>query len=133
MLETALNEALTEHLGHDRHRRADPVTGNIRNGTRPKTALTRSSGEVQLEVPRDQAGTLEPQIVRKRQRRLTGVDQIVVSLYANGLTCVRRMRRRRAMPPRCQSLLICPFDAAAASAICLVRSAGLAAHCDWPP
>jgi putative transposase len=37
-------------------------------------------------VPRDRDGTFEPQIVRKRQRRLTGVDQIVLSLYAKGLT-----------------------------------------------
>jgi transposase-like protein len=41
---------------------------------------------VQIEVPRDRAGTFEPQIVRKRQRRLTGVDEIVLSLYAKGLT-----------------------------------------------
>jgi putative transposase len=86
VLETALNEELTEHLGHDKHGRADPETGNIRNGTRPKRVLTESTGEVQLEVPRDRAGTFEPQIVRKRQRRLTGVDQIVLSLYAKGLT-----------------------------------------------
>jgi len=86
VLETALNEELTEHLGHNKHGRADPETGNIRNGTRPKTVLTESTGEVQLEVPRDRAGTFEPQIVRKRQRRLTGVDQIVLSLYAKGLT-----------------------------------------------
>jgi putative transposase len=70
----------------DKHGRADPETGNIRNGTRPKRVLTESTGEVQLEVPRDRAGTFEPQIVRKRQRRLTGVDQIVLSLYAKGLT-----------------------------------------------
>ena len=86
VLETALREELTEHLGHDKHGRADPESGNIRNGTRPKTVLTESSGEVQIEVPRDRAGTFEPQIVRKRQRRLTGVDQIVLSLYAKGLT-----------------------------------------------
>src|SRR5246127_2002080 len=52
VLETALNEELTEHLGHDKHGRADPETGNIRNGTRPKRVLTESTGEVQLEVPR---------------------------------------------------------------------------------
>jgi transposase-like protein len=71
VLETALNEELTEHLGHDKHGRADPESGNIRKGTRPKTVLTESTGQVLIEVPRDQAGTFEPQIVRKRQRRLT--------------------------------------------------------------
>jgi transposase-like protein len=66
---------LTEHLGHDKNGRAGPQHGNVRNGTRPKTVLTEASGQVGIEVPRDRAGTFEPQIVRKRQRRLTGVDQ----------------------------------------------------------
>jgi putative transposase len=48
--------------------------------------LTEASGPVEIEVPRDRAGTFEPQIVKKRQRRLEGVDQIVLSLYAKGLT-----------------------------------------------
>jgi putative transposase len=61
-------------------------SGNIRNGTRAKTVLTEASGHVEIEVPRDRAGTFEPQIVRKRQRRLSGVDEMVLSLYAKGLT-----------------------------------------------
>jgi hypothetical protein len=84
VLETALNQELTEHLGHDKH--CQPVAGNVRNGTRPKTVLTEGTGQVQLEVPRDREGTFEPQIVRKRQRRLSGVDEMVLSLYAKGLT-----------------------------------------------
>jgi len=48
----------------------------------PKTVLTESTGQVGIEVPRDRAGTFEPQIVRKRQRRLSRVDEIVLSLYA---------------------------------------------------
>ncbi len=84
VLETALNQELTEHLGHEKH--GQPAAGNVRNGTRPKTVLTEGSGQVQVEVPRDRAGTFEPQIVRKRQRRLTGVDEIVLALYAKGLT-----------------------------------------------
>jgi putative transposase len=48
--------------------------------------LTEASGEIGIDVPRDRAGTFEPQIVKKRQRRLTGVDEIVLSLYAKGLT-----------------------------------------------
>jgi putative transposase len=86
VLETALNEELTEHLGYDKHDPAGQGTGNIRNGTRSKTVLTDSHGPVQLDVPRDRAGTFEPQIVRKRQRRLTGVDEMVLSLYSKGLT-----------------------------------------------
>ena len=86
VLETALNEELTEHPGHEKRGRPAAGAGNVRNGTRPKTVLTESTGEVGIDVPRDRAGTFEPQIVRKRQRRLTGVDEIVLSLYAKGLT-----------------------------------------------
>ena len=84
VLETALDQEMAEHLGHEKH--GQPVAGNVRNGTRGKTVLTEASGQVPIEVPRDRAGTFEPQIVRKRQRRLTGVDEIVLSLYAKGLT-----------------------------------------------
>src|SRR6476659_10033347 len=86
VIEAALQEEMTEHLGYEKH---DPVgagTGNIRNGSRGKTVLTEASGEVDIEVPRDRAGTFEPVIVKKRQRRLQGVDQVVLSLYAKGLT-----------------------------------------------
>jgi transposase-like protein len=86
VLETALNEELTEHLGYEKHDPAGVGAGNIRNGTRPKTVLTENTGPVTIEVPRDRAGTFEPQIVKKRQRRLSGVDEIVLSLYAKGLT-----------------------------------------------
>jgi transposase-like protein len=86
VLETALNQEMTEHLGHEKHGLAGNEAGNVRNGTRPKTVLTEGSGQVGLEVPRDRDGTFEPQIVHKRQRRLTGVDEIVLSLYAKGLT-----------------------------------------------
>ncbi len=87
VLETALNEEMTEHLGHEKNR-APSARGsaNVRNGTRPKTVLTHASGQVELEVPRDREGTFKPVIVRKRQRRLTEVDEIVLSLYARGLT-----------------------------------------------
>ena len=86
VLETVLSEEMTEHLGYEKH---DPVgagTGNVRNGTRGETVLTENTGQVEIEVPRDRAGTFEPQIVRKRQRRLNGVDEIVLSLYSKGLT-----------------------------------------------
>jgi putative transposase len=65
----------------------------VRNGTRPKTVLTEASGQVPIEVPQDRAGTFEPQIVRKRQRRLTGVDGMILSLYAMGLTTPGRSAR----------------------------------------
>lgn len=86
VIETALDEELTEHLGYERHDTAAKVTANSRNGTRPKTVLTETTGPVDIDVPRDREGTFEPKIVAKRQRRLTGVDEMVLSLYAKGLT-----------------------------------------------
>ena len=85
VLETALDAEMGEHLGYDKH---DPVGrngGNSRNGYRAKTVLTEI-GPVEVEVPRDRDGSFEPAIVRKRQRRLDGIDEIVLSLTARGLT-----------------------------------------------
>jgi putative transposase len=87
VLETALNEEMTEHLGHEKNRAEDGrESTNVRNGTRPKMVLTEATGHVQLDVPRDRDGSFDPVIVKKRQRRLNGVDEIVLSLYAHGLT-----------------------------------------------
>jgi transposase-like protein len=87
VLETALNEEMTEHLGHEKNRAEDGrESTNVRNGTRPKTVLTEATGHVQLDVPRDRDGSFDPVIVKKRQRRLNGVDEIVLSLYSHGLT-----------------------------------------------
>lgn len=70
VLETALNEEMTEHLGYEKHDPPETGTGNARNGTRAKTVLTDTTGPVEIDVPRDRAATFEPQIVKKRQRRL---------------------------------------------------------------
>ena len=87
VLETALNEEMTEHLGHEKNRVPEGrESTNVRNGTRAKTVLTHATGKVELEVPRDRDGTFEPVIVRKRQRRLGEVDEVVLSLYARGLS-----------------------------------------------
>ena len=85
VLETALEAEMSEHLGYDKHDPAGRTGGNSRNGTRTKTVLTEV-GPVPIEVPRDRDGSFEPVIVRKRQRRLEGIDQIVLSLTARGLT-----------------------------------------------
>jgi transposase-like protein len=85
VLETALQVELTEHLGYDKHDPAGRDGGNSRNGTRSKTVLTEV-GPVEIDVPRDRNASFEPVIVRKRQRRLNGIDQIVLSLTARGLT-----------------------------------------------
>jgi len=85
VLETALEAEMTEHLGYGAHDPAGHHSGNSRNGTRAKTVLT-DIGPIEVDAPRDRAGTFEPVIVRKRQRRLGGVDQMVCSLSAKGLT-----------------------------------------------
>jgi putative transposase len=85
VLETALEAEMSEHLGYDKHDPAGRNGGNSRNGTRTKTVLTEI-GPVPIEVPRDRDGSFEPVIVRKRQRRLDGIDQLVLSLTARGLT-----------------------------------------------
>src|SRR3954454_9389435 len=86
VLESALEEELTNHLGHPKHQAPTGGADKIRNGTRSKTVLTDAAGEVTIAVPRDRAGTFDPVIVRKRQRRLTDVDAVAISLYAKGLT-----------------------------------------------
>ncbi|WP_256340514.1 IS256 family transposase [Streptomyces sp. 2231.1] len=85
LLESALEGEMTDHLGYDRHDPAGKNGGNLRNGKRAKTVVM-DVGPVQMEVPRDREGGFEPQIVKKRQRRLTGVDEMVLSLSAKGLT-----------------------------------------------
>jgi putative transposase len=85
VLETALEAEMSEHLGYDKHDPAGRNGGNSRNGTRSKTVFTEV-GPVEIEVPRDREGSFDPVIVRKRQRRLDGIDQIVLSLTARGLT-----------------------------------------------
>ena len=85
VLETALEAEISEHLGYDKHEPAGRNRENSRNGTRAKTVLTEL-GPVAIEVPRDRAGTFDPVIVRKRQRRLDSIDEIVLSLTARGLT-----------------------------------------------
>ena len=85
VLESALEAELTEHVGYEAYNPAGHHSGNSRNGTRSKTVAT-DVGPVSIEVPRDRAGTFEPQIVKKRQRRLGGIDAMVCSLSAKGLT-----------------------------------------------
>jgi putative transposase len=85
VLETALDAEMTEHLGYEKHDSVGRGSGNSRNGTRSKTVLTEI-GPVEIEVPRDLDSSFTPQIVKKRQRRLTGIDEIVLSLTAMGLT-----------------------------------------------
>jgi transposase-like protein len=85
VVESALDGELDDHLGYSRHDPAGRDGGNCRNGRRSKTVLTEA-GPVDIEVPRDRDGSFDPRLVRKRQRRLTGLDDLVISLSAKGLT-----------------------------------------------
>jgi len=85
VFEAALEGEMDGHLGYGKHDPAGRDGGNSRNGKRGKTVLTEA-GPVSIEVPRDREGSFEPQLVRKRQRRLTGLDDLVISLSAKGLT-----------------------------------------------
>jgi hypothetical protein len=86
VIESALDEEMAEHVGYDKHAVEGRNRGNSRNGRRTKTVLTDNAGPVEVVVPRDRDGTFEPVIVKKRQRRLSEVDTVVLSLYAKGLT-----------------------------------------------
>ncbi|WP_354263763.1 transposase, partial [Arthrobacter sp. OAP107] len=85
VMESALDGELDDHLGYGKHDPAGRDGGNSRNGRRSKTLLTEA-GPVEISVPRDRDASFEPRIVAKRQRRLTGVDDLVISLSAKGLT-----------------------------------------------
>jgi putative transposase len=85
VLERALAEEMTGHLGYEKHDPAGRGSGNSRNGTTGKTVLT-DAGAVDLAVPRDRNGTFEPQIVRKGQTRLEGFNDRIIALYARGMT-----------------------------------------------
>lgn len=85
ILERALDEELTDHLGYERGDPGGRGTGNSRNGTTPKTVLTEV-GAVDLDVPRDRNSTFEPAIVPKGSTRLKGFNENVVALYAQGMS-----------------------------------------------
>jgi transposase-like protein len=85
VVEGALEGELDDHLGYGKHDPAGRNGSNSRNGYRAKTVLT-DTGPVDITVPRDRDSSFEPKIVAKRQRRLTGIDEVVISLSAKGLT-----------------------------------------------
>ena len=85
IIESAAEGEMDVHLGYAKHDPAGRDGGNSRNGARAKTVLT-DIGPVGITIPRDRDATFQPQMVRKRQRRLSGLDGLVISLSAKGLT-----------------------------------------------
>jgi putative transposase len=84
LVESALEGEITDHLGYYKYDAAGR-DGNSRNGHRSKTVLTEV-GPVAIDVPHDRDGSFEPKIVGKRNRCLSGIDELVISLSAKGLT-----------------------------------------------
>ena len=91
VIEGALEGELDDHLGYEKNDPAGRNGGNSRNGHRVKTVLA-DTGPVELAVPRDRDSSFDPKIVARRQRRLTGVEDMVISLSAKGLTHGRSPR-----------------------------------------
>ncbi len=85
LVERALEAEMTDHLGYEAHAAEGRGSGNSRNGKTEKT-LTTEQGEVTIEVPRDRKGTFEPKLVKKHQRRFTGFDDKILSMYARGMS-----------------------------------------------
>ena len=85
VLERALAEELSDHLGYEPHEVAGRGSGNSRNGTTPKKLHTEI-GSLDLDVPRDRNGSFEPKIVPKGTSRLTGFNERIIALYARGMT-----------------------------------------------
>ncbi|MCT8594669.1 transposase, partial [Glaesserella parasuis] len=82
-VEAALNGELTDHLGYEKHQ---PRKGkNARNGYTSKTVIC-DEGEIEIETPRERDGTFEPQLIKKNQTRITGMDEQIIALYAKGLS-----------------------------------------------
>ena len=84
-LERGLQAELTDHLGYEKGSEQASAFPNSRNGTTGKT-LASEAGDIDLDVPRDRLGTFDPKLVRKHQRRLSGLDDMIISLYAGGMT-----------------------------------------------
>jgi putative transposase len=85
VIETALGAELTEHLGYPPGQAPPGGTGNARNGSTPKTVQTEL-GAVKVKTPRDRKSSFEPELVRKRQTRLAGLDDRILGLYAGGMS-----------------------------------------------
>lgn len=85
VVERALNAELSAHLGYEKGEDKPDDQPNHRNGSSTKTVLSES-GSVQIEIPRDRAGNFAPQLIRKGQRRIDGMDEKILSMYARGMT-----------------------------------------------
>ena len=85
IMERALGAEITDHLGYEEGDLAGKGSGNSRNGFGQKQVITEN-GQFEIEVPRDREGSFDPKLIKKRQRRLPGFDDKVISMYSRGMT-----------------------------------------------
>lgn len=113
-----LEAEMDNHLGYEKSERSN--SENYRNGYKEKTVNT-SYGSMSIEVPQDRKSTFEPQIVKKRQKDISEIDQKIISMYAKGMTTRqisdtlmdiygfevsdRKLNRQRSVFPSSQALL----------------------------
>ena len=84
-VEAALKSEMNFHLGYDKNQPTESDSENSRNGYSTKI-LKGDHGEIELQTPRDRDGTFTPQLVKKRQTRITGMDKQILTLYAKGMS-----------------------------------------------
>jgi len=85
LVEGILAAEMSHHLGYEKHEVSGNNSGNSRNGSKDKQVKT-GNGELVIEVARDRNGEFEPQLIKKRERRLAGLDEQVLGLYGRGMT-----------------------------------------------
>ena len=85
VIEALYEGELTDHLGYPKHKQNSSHDGNNRNG-KSKKSVQSSFGEIDLAPPRDRLGTFDPQVVKKRQNDITGIEAKVISMYAKGMS-----------------------------------------------
>ena len=84
-VEAALKGEMNHHLGYDKHNPTGHHSGNSRNGYSVKK-LKGEHGVIDLQTPRDRNATFEPQLIKKGQTRITGMDEQILCLYAKGMS-----------------------------------------------
>ena len=82
-IKSMLESEMDEHLGYKNYERND--NNNYRNGTKKKT-LRSNYGEFEIDVPQDRQSSFEPEVVKKRQKDISNIDQKIISMYAKGMT-----------------------------------------------
>lgn len=87
VIKTLLEEELTDHLGFEQYDQKAKTIDNSRNGYTPKTTKSKY-GEIGLDVPRDRKSEFEPQVLKKRKKEISGLEDKIISLYAKGLRLI---------------------------------------------